>query len=330
MKNNLCRNNRHPTERKCLNSTYSLSFISCGKREQDLLRYIKKTNERLNIKACAKAIGIPRTSVYDILNTLQRKNLVVRSIADAKLTNEGQNYLSSIEGGVETLRRGCRDSQENLSTHNVSYKFEISQQDEHWTEKIKLLNYTEYKINRLPNLIQHIFYFDDATIIVTQHKVRIKIKEVVSDNFEENAFQSFTTAINYVDKLSTIGIKGSGMYLEEGHYARVNSIFAETLEKYLDKYSVTLTDGTKFWIDHSPPNDREDETNNAKLRERTDEFVKDLLDSESVFSDVDLLSKDMDKMKDIVSGLIKFEVMKFNMSKQKDDLVPLDRPTYLG
>lgn len=329
MKNNLCRNNRHPTKRKRIFPTDTHSLISCGKREQQILRYVKKTKGRLNIKACAKATNIPRTSIYDILNRLQTKNLVSRSLADAKITTEGLNYLQSIEGGVETFREGCRDTRRNLSTHHVSYKFEIKTKAVDWLSKIESLNYKDYKLNKIPNLEQHIFYFDDATIIITKYKVLIKIREVVGEDVEDNAFKSFSLAINYVDRLSSIGVKGQGLYLEEAHYARVNSVFAEILEKCAGKYSVTLSDGSKFWIDHSPPNDREDETDNAKLRSRIDGFVKDLEDSESLFSDVDELSEDIDKMKYVVAGLLRIEMTRFDFQKNKD-LGNFERPNYMG
>ncbi len=75
-KNNkkICNGVRHPTRKKVVNPTYSPPPISIGSGERALLRYLYQiNNQRFNLRDYSISIAkIPRSSVYDKINKLER------------------------------------------------------------------------------------------------------------------------------------------------------------------------------------------------------------------------------------------------------------------
>ena len=320
-KGNLCVGNRHPTEKKCRKPTVRPSYISFGKRDRALLRYLYDSpTDRFNVRAYSRSTGINRSTVYDMIARLEDKGLVERvSYGCRMISLKGKAVMESQESVGKPSRRECRKA-ETLSTHYSKYKMTITDRSAFTESFIKELKPADWQINKLPNLIQYFIYFHDATITINPKKVIINIHDILTEDIEKAHFELFRTALGYVEKLRKIGVKGEGLILEPAHYARVLSTLSDALEKIDKRYYLDLGEGFKFWIDHS--NDkREDETNHEVLRERLDDFITDLSNSDSLFSDVD-------KVKEVLGTIAKIEALR-HMPIENGTL-PKGRPDYFG
>ena len=75
--------------------------------------------------------------------------------------------------------------------------------------------------------------------------------------------------------LHDCNIEITGLIIETGHWARVESVLSDFLfEKIDNRYFLDLGNGFKFWIDHSK--EREDETNSKHFRKTVDEYFLDM------------------------------------------------------
>lgn len=287
-----CRKDRHPTKKGVANSTYSPPTISHGKRERALLRYLyDNKRQRFNLKYYARITGINRSTIYDYLNKLYLSGLITDDLANRKITDKGIALIESQEpqnSGVGTVsessRRECRKN--DLSTHYHKFKLQKGDIAKFRTDRISELAPTGWKENRLFNLHQLMIYLSDATIIINPNQVILNINDVIADDVDESDFECLSRAIKYANKLSKIGMETEGMFVESGHWARVQSILSDFIfEKIDDRYFIELDNGKKFWIDHSDGK-REDETNDKELRKKFDNLIRDLEKSPNSFSDI--------------------------------------------
>lgn len=277
----------------------SFPSISCGKREKQILRYLlDNDDEWFNIRKYSKVKGIPRSSIYDILNRLISKRMINKV---RQVTTKGKRYLGMSESVQKPDRRECR--KEKLSTHYLKYNLKIKDKNEYSYEKLRQLQPERTKQNILRNFTEDYAYFEDSTIVIKLNSIIIHIHDIITNNVEEAHFIAFQRAIALTVSLSKIGLKTERMTLSQAHYARVESYLSEKLHKIDNKYFLDLGNGEKFWIDMSDK--REDETDSAPYRDRVDELFLDLKNSKSVMSDVDKAKDDLDKMKDISLNQIK-------------------------
>lgn len=297
-------------------------MISCGTRDRRVLVYINNLNkEYINKRRLSIVLGIPRSSVYDIIQRLEHRGLIKRDeTRNTIITEIGKSYLGVSVGGVDNLRRECRKS-ENLSIHYQRYKMKITDRTNFSEHLLINLNPNYHKVIHLPNLLQHYVYFDDATIIINPKVVIIRIHDIISSETELGHFKSLQKALEYVNKLRSIGVVGERILLENAHYARVKSVLSDTLEKIDNRYFLDLGKGQKFWIDHSGDK-REDETNSMQYRERLDNFLLDLNSSDSNMIDVD-------KMKEVLGLLIKLETIRMIPNYHKQE-IPKEKADYFG
>ncbi len=291
----------HPTEKKVSMSTYTPSSVSIGKRERALLGYlIEKGDERFNVKKYSRIMGVQRATIYNMLNRLKFKGLVKKPhYGDHAATKMGKAVFSIGNGSVQKLRTGCRD-RENLSLHFTRFSSPILGRENFSEGRICELGGNSWKRNDLPNLRQYFVYFDDATLIINPKKLVIRVHDIVAGDTEEALFQSTSKALRYLEKVSACGLMVDSLQLEAAHYARVESLLADTLSKIDGRFFIDMGDGRKFWIDNSGGK-AEDETNDADMRERLDGFMQDLFSSDSVLGDVD-------KLKELQVGFMKMAV----------------------
>ena len=314
---------RHTTKRKTKNPTPIHSSISCGKKERELLSHLNSLkDERFNLKAYHRISGTPRSTIYDMLDRLIRMGLVIKpNFGFFKISSKGNSYVEVSKGVSEPLRRECRDgSNSNLSTHYLKYKMKIVDRSKFTKSNLKKLNALDTGENKLHNLHQHFVYFHDATIIINPKVVILRIHDIITEDTDESQVQSLSLAIDYVKKLSGIGVQVDEMMLEDGHFARVNSLLSDFIEKIDNRYMLDLGNGKKLWIDHSNEK-REDETNDLNVRQRLDEFLDDAINSESLVSEIG-------EMKEVVGTLVKIRVldMKIKNSQSPTMEVKDDKP----
>ena len=258
------------------------SFISIGKRQRELLKYLNflTNEERLNIKQYARINKINRSNVYDDLNKLESYNLIERNFGNNTITQKGRILLQTTNEGVsESSRKECRNNNQNLSTHWHKFTLKIIKRKDNWQTRINLLKGV-ITHNHIKNLNQTFIKLNEATITINPKVVIITFFDILTENVEDSDIISFSKLTDLVTKLYEVGIVTEGVTLEQGHWARVGSIFSDMLHKIDNRYYLDFGDGYKFWIDQST-GQREDETNDKQFRERLDFDLLDLRNNES-------------------------------------------------
>lgn len=307
---------RPPTTKNDPMSTARPTFISCGKREQQLLRFIMDLNgHRFSRRGFSRYYNLPPSTVKDNIDSLIRKGLLEHPyVGQVVLTELGKSALDFFAGGVGTRRRECRSGQ--ISQHYT--RFECPIISSKFTEfSIPALHPTKWKPVKLTNFTQYILYYEDVTVIINKKSLVFRIQDCVSDDQEEGFLDSFQTAVRYAERFSRY-FEIDRMQLTAGHWARTNSLLAEFLKKIDERYFLELSDGKKLWIDLSDGK-LEDETDDQDTRQRLDTFLDDMLKSDSLISDVD-------KMKDVMAMMIKFKAMEM----KSETLPEPTKPEYVG
>lgn len=295
---------RHPTEKKCRKPTPTPPTISCGKRDREVLEHLSNLGkEAFNVKQYSREKKIPRSSVYEILNRLERKSLVIRKPFDNQITRQGKLYIEKTinikNRGVGSSRWGCREK-DKLSTHYIKFTLPIENRKDFRIEKLEKLNHKGFKENKLPNLHQIIINFEDATIVINPKQVIINLIEFIGDEVDDSDIKSLTRAVSYAEELIKVGIVTEGVMVEESHWARMESVLSNFIYDKVDKkYSLTLDNGSKFFIDCSGGG-IEDETDDKVVRQRVDKLLNQV-----VANDIDLT--DINKIKESLGFITKLE-----------------------
>ncbi len=279
-----------------------------------------KDNNYFYVRTEARNLGIPRTTMYDRLNRLVDKKLINKpEIGRPYVINKkGEAYINNTSGGVGFSRKGCRTGGENLSMHKIKYKGIICRKNINFSKStLKKLHPIDIKENKLPNLLQYFIYFDDATITINPKKVIVHIHDVVDSEIENVQYEAFTKAMNYFKKLDDIGLSVDNVILEDAHYARINGVLAECLKKIDERYSLDLGNGKSFWIDNSTGT-IEDETNSEEVRERMDDLITDLPNSDYVLSDIGKIESRVNSLVKISENLIKIQTAQLTSQLQPD------------
>lgn len=283
---------RHYTKKKNKKLTSSHSTISIGERDAKMLKHLSSLGKGiLNIKEYSRINKIPRSSVYEILNRLERKDFVIRKEFDNRITRKGEVYLKATNRGVGKPRRECRDSK-NLSTHYHTFTLPIKDKSKFRLKKLDSIENNGWKENKLANLHQVIVDFQDAKVIINPKEVRINLFEIVSENVEDSDMESLSRVIEYTEIIKNLGIETEGVMVERGHWARVESVLSKFLRKIDKKYFLKLSDGSKFWIDNSDGH-LEDETNNKVVRERVDNFLNQITSDDFDLSDINKIKESL-------------------------------------
>ncbi len=294
MKKKSPKKSRHPTRKKSVQPTPSVPTVAIGKRNRELLKYLlHNENKRLNIKEYSRITKIPRSSIYETLKSLEKKDLIKRSLGDNKINEKGRLYLNySGTRGVGSSRWGCREL-DKLSTHYNKFKLPIIDRKNFRIEKLERLNHKGVKENRLHNLHQIIIDFEDAKIIINPKQVIISLFEFIGDNVEDSDIKSLSRAVDYAERLMKIGVVTGGVMVEEGHWARMESVLSNFLYDKVDKrYFLTLNDGSKFFIDHSGGG-IEDETDSKVVRQRVDNFLNQVASNDFDLTDINKIKESL-------------------------------------
>ncbi len=326
-----------PRKRKYVGASFSAPSISIGKKERNLLRYLhRQHNQRFNLKEYSRITSIPRPTIYDYLNKLENYGFVKRELANNKITEKGIILLESTEKlDVGGSRQECREINK-LSTHFHKFKLPISDKSKFNKINLKKINPTDIKENKLHNLHQIIVYFEDATILINPKQLIINLYDIITDNVEESDFKCLSRAIEYAKKFMKIGVKTEGIIVEEGHWARVQSILSDFLYDKVDKrYFLDLGKGKKFWIDHSLK--REDETNDKMVRERVDNFLTQISSNDFDLNDINKIKESLGFITKLESARLMDKIeenklKKFELQKEMKKINPLKDfiPSYLG
>lgn len=321
---------RHPTRKVLSKPTHPLTPISITNKERALLKYLHQNyNKIFNLRNYHRITNIPRSTIYDWLYKLENYGLVKTDLANHKITEKGMILLQSQENrGVGASRRECRKINK-LSTHYNKFKLPIKNRDRFLIPRIRELNPENIRENKLHNLHQIIVYFNDATVVINPKQMIINLYDVISDDVDESDFKNLSRAIEYAKKFMRIGMITEGMMVEEGHWARIESLLSDFLFKIDERYYLDLGDGKKFWIDHSYK--REDETNDKIVRERVDRFLTEVANNDVSLLDINKITKALGFISKIESSRLLNEIDL--RKKQYEKLEKIDKnyhPSYFG
>lgn len=312
-----------PVRKKIVSNGHPLPIVSLGTTDLKLLRYMKNNkNSRFNIKAYSRLSDIRRSTIYGKLAKLEKIGLVIKPyLANYVITRKGIDYIDSISG-VQTHRVECR--KEELSEHFIKYKLPISDKIDFNEKRLIELNpIRTHKITWNNDFI-HYAYFEDCTLVINPKVIFIKIHDITGKSTENISFEALTKALDYMTKLTKIGLKTASIELEKPHYARVKSYLADFLKKNVDdRYYLELENGTRFWIDCSPLNELEDETDSETARKRIDKFMKRIMNEDINFDD-------LKEIKEIAGMLVTVEAMKMRESLKLKEKIELEKPDYFG
>lgn len=315
---------RHPTKKKVRKPTHSVPSISLPIKDLELLQHLNKTNTRLNVRQYSISKKIPRSTIYDIRNRLDRKGLINVKLAEIYINEMGRILLKTINKDVGSSRSECR--KDELSIHIHTFILPISNRENFRILRLNKLKHQGYKENKLNNLHQIIVTFEDAKIIINPKQVRINLKDIVGTDSEAMDAECLSRAIEYAELLKSVGIETEGLMVETGHWAKVESVLSDFLFKKVDnKYFLELSDGSKFWIDHSPDKDgnpkREHETNDKIVAAN----INNALDKIGI-GEVDL--DDVNVLKQSLGLITKMESLRLqdHIEENKLKRLQLERP----
>ena len=311
--------NRPPTKKKVQKPSPSVPNISLRDKERHLLIAISKV-KRLNVNGYSDSNKIPRSTTRTRIKKLARLELVSDKEAYKTITKRGLIYLENTnqieKGGVGNLRKGGRKNQ--LSTHWHKFTLPIKDKNKFRKESLERLDHKGIKENRLPNLHQIIVTLDEAKIIINPKQVIISLYDVVTEDVDESDIECLSRAVEYVEKLKSFGLETEGIMVERGHWARIDSTLSNFIyDKVDNRYFLTLSDGSKFWIDNSPDKygnrNKEDETDSKLVRQRVD----NLLDGIGT-GKIDLT--DINKIKESLGFITKLEAARL-MDKVEENKI---------
>lgn len=304
---------RHPPVDGSRFPSFSPPLISCGKKERVVLGALYESSKNsywFNVKGHSKSLKIPRTTLSDILRRLEIKGLASHpSTGSWGITEQGKQiydafYLPQRGDGANGLV--CRPDSKDISIfsqHKNKFTLPLLVPYDFSESDIKILNPVDSKKIKVPksDSLIHILYFEGVTLRINPKSVELWFSEITDVNDSSISLDVFERALNFTENLLELGMIGDTLVLDDAHFAMVNSLLGEVLEKIDNKLSIDLGNGKKLWIDHSKGNN-ELETNDEDVKERLKDFLYKVLNDDVDFSEL----KDM---KEVLSLLTKLQVL---------------------
>lgn len=302
MKKAANRKNRPPTKNRSRKTSPPVPIVSLRKAERHLLIEMS-SGKVLNVNNYSDYNEVARSTTRTRIKKLARLGLVKDKFAEKTITKQGLIYLQNTnqveKTGVVNSRQGGR--KEQLSTHWHKFQLPITDKLKFRMASLDKLDHKGIKENKLKNLHQTIITLDDAKIVINPKQVIISLFDVVTDDVEGSDIKCLNRAVEYAEKLKSFGLETSGVMMERGHWARLESQLADFLYQNVDKrYYLEMDDGSKFFIDCSGGKKPEDETDSKVVRARVDNFLNQIGSN-----DFDL--HDIDKIKESLGFVTKLE-----------------------
>lgn len=313
---------RPPTKKRVTKTSPSDPMVSLRDGEKSILIEMSKVG-RMNVNGYSDYNKVARSTTRTRIKKLARLGLVDDKFAEKSITKRGMIYLENTnriekQGVVSSRQEGRK---EQLSTHWHKFQLPITNKSNFNIASLDRLNHKGVKENKLRNLHQTIIVLDDAKIVIGPKQVIINLFDVITDNVEDSDLRCLDRAVEYAEKLKSLGLETSGVMLERGHWARLESQLADFLYTNVDKrYYLELEDGAKFFIDCSGGKPPEDETDSKVVRERVDNFL-----TQVASNDFDL--SDINKTKEVLGFITKLEAARLmdNIEENKLKRLSLER-----
>jgi len=330
--------NRPPTKKKSKKTSPPVPIVSLRKAERHLL--IEMNNgKRLNVNNYSDYNKIARSTTRTRLKKLARLRLVEDNFAEKTITKQGLIYIQNTnqieKQGVGSSRQEGR--KEQLSTHWHKFQLPITDKSKFRMASLDRLKHKGIKENKLKNLHQTIITLDDAKIIINPKQVIVSLFDVVNENVEDSDIKCLNRAVEYAEKLKSFGLETSGVMMEKGHWARIESQLADFLYQNVDKrYYLELDDGSKFWIDCSGGKKPEDEADSKVVRERVDNFLNQIGCNDFDLHDINKIKESLGFITKLESSRLMDNIEENKLKRkqmEKNEMVvstEIELPSYLG
>jgi len=314
--------------------------ISCGTREQDILRVLQNLGDgRFNVHAYAREKKVSRSTVYKALSNLESKGLVSSEfIGGHHLTPKGFKWIQA-QSTHRTVGRGA-GGDSYVRDHKFTFEIPIRSYPDSWADAtVGLINRQTIQSTlrnfSKNNPLLYAKFPDDVDVVITTTRAIIKPKNILANDHSEAALDAITKAHAVIDHLLTAGfglLDKNGilpLIQKEGHYAEVNSLLSEFFERHAKGFHVLGRDGrARFWVDHSDGH-REDETSDETSRMRLQRAMFDIMDNDlPKFSN---MAEDLFSLKSITADLVKLQARQIAPIMPRDlDAHKIERIDYCG
>lgn len=316
--------------------------ISITTKQKEVLQMF---NSGLNYTKIHKELKINKSSLDGRILGLIKKKLIYHTFGIYKLTKLGKL-------AAETVSMGCPVSQTKTSKgqHANEFTVKINNFPRQWNlggayfqdylRFDKKVDLRHFFYNKQAN--QWFVYYSDCTIRISPgtKEITFFIAEQIGNSVDEIYSKVWDLFVFYF-----LHLENNGFGLENtvssksSEFTNPNGFFAK-LASYsnVSGYRIDCYDKNKsFWIDYSPPdyNTPEEETDSIDIARRNEDLARSALNSNSNFEDLDMVVIDLDKLKEIVTGLVKIHVTELQLRtdllySKTDSLYYEKSPYYVG
>lgn len=216
-------------------------------KRPDFPRYetLKLLQEGLSISQIGRYRHVARQSVYDVLQTLNKKGWVAHP-------KRGLYYLT--QKGIETLHSfvGLRY---NLRQHNLHFKCKILDSPRNWALKRNEIRFMPYfnRTLKLKNNEQDLLNFGRLQIKTTTQSIIIKMPTIYAKDWEHAIIQAMSILednlykIEKAFKIILIKDYKANITIISQEYARIQDALAKLYRQEKNRLYLTGEDG-KIWL----------------------------------------------------------------------------------
>lgn len=289
-----------------------------------------------------RKLKIAKSTLSSRIQPLIRKGLLFHTFGSYTITELGQKTLLG-RGGIGSsvsAHKNIHKSEFTVEIKKYPLQWGGTGSNDYFNKHIKqrsdfdeYKNLCQVKKNPLNNFSssQWMYYFAECTIRIcySTDKMTFFIGKVEGDSFEEIQNKVWETFVGYYDFMNTRGFAlGNNVSSANPHFADPNGFFAKLASHYTNKGFCIDTKEGPFYVDYSNVILPEEETTSENIAKRMENLAASVIHSNSDFKDLDFAVADLEKLKNVVAGLVKLEVMRMQPSEMisKDNV----RPDYFG
>ena len=249
---------------------------------------LKLLQEGLSISEIGRYRHVKRQSVYDILQTLNKKGWVAHP-------KRGLYYLT--QKGINTLHSfvGLRY---NLRQHNLHFKCKVLESPRNWELKRNEIRFMPYlnRVLKLKNNEQELLNFGKLQIKTTSQSVIIKMPTIYAKDWEHAIIQAMgileesLCVIENAFKIKLVKDYKANITIISQEYARIQDALAKLYRQEKNRLYLTGEDG-KIWLitDFSFSTDETEFIHSDKATDDIDAiapFLNDLRRNPITFSEI--------------------------------------------
>jgi len=238
--------NRHPTDPPPL--------ISHGTRDWQIVKYLyEHEGERFNIRAYSLKTGISRSSIYEILNRLIRKEIIIKHGAgDYKLSSTGNACVGSVQITMRHPTPFIIAQSDTLEVRGHGFRFLVKlPKNRDWVKRRGFMQRSQIGFKAIPH---------GETVILRGHRVKLYNKSLdiyfakgwssyadTADNSWKNAIKELKLILSDFQKKFSFKLDRVEWRVCKQHYSLIKNALAKDYLKNREKLHVWAEDG-KLWM----------------------------------------------------------------------------------